>query len=38
MAEQLKEHLNIPAKFWLRLQENWDNADESNRLQVDDDM
>lgn len=38
MAEQLKEHLKIPAKFWLRLQENWDNADESNRLQVDDDM
>ena len=38
MAEQLKEHLKIPAKFWLRLQENWDNADESNRLPVDDDM
>lgn len=38
MAEQLNEHLKIPAKFWLRLQENWDNADESDRMPVDDDM
>lgn len=38
MAEQLNEHLKIPAKFWLKLQENWDNADESNREPVDDDM
>ena len=38
MAEQLNEHLKIPAKFWLKLQEDWDNADESNREPVDDDM
>ena len=38
MAEQLNEHLKIPAKFWLKLQEGWDNADESNREPVDDDM
>lgn len=38
MAEQLNEHLKIPAKFWLKLQENWDNADESNREPIDDDM
>ena len=38
MAEQLNEHLKIPAKFWLKRQEDWDNADESNREPVDDDM
>ena len=38
MAEQLNEHLKIPAKFWLKLQEDWDNADESDREPVDDDM
>ena len=38
MAEQLNEHLKIPAKFWLKLQEDWDNADESNREPIDDDM
>ena len=38
MAEQLNEHLKIPAKFWLKLQEDWDNADESNREPVDEDM
>lgn len=38
MAEQLNEHLKIPAKFWLKLQEDWDNADESNREPVDKDM
>lgn len=38
MAEQLNEHLKIPAKFWLKLQEDWDNADASNREPVDDDM
>ena len=37
-AEQLNEHLKIPAKFWLELQEKWDNADESDRLPVDEDM
>lgn len=34
MAEQLNEHLKIPAKFWLKLQENWDNADEIGRAHV----
>lgn len=38
MAEQLNEHLKIPAKFWLKLQEDWDNADESNREPIDDNM
>ena len=38
MAEQLNEHLKIPAKYWLKLQEDWDNADVSNREPVDDDM